>query len=201
MVVSLTDREIVVSLANEKAEHEKRACQIVVGFSAFIDPLSGMTVNLMQIEQWLDQLEKDFSGANFTNFCQLHQEIENWFFKKIPAQVDLDRIEIKYNLGKEKIIGLRNSPQTEKNTEKNSETKQTQKEIFSDQADSQPTKQTLLFHEITTEDHYQGEPVEKTTRSIITDRATGKISAQSDSVEYYFKKSGVKLSGKSSENL
>ena len=66
-------REIPVRILIEKASSERRGFlfYLAAGFAKEIDPLSGMTVNLVKVDQWLTQLKANLEKDVFNSFAEI----------------------------------------------------------------------------------------------------------------------------------
>ncbi|WP_415061935.1 hypothetical protein [Bdellovibrio sp.] len=66
-------REIPISIVIEAAPSQRRGFlfHLAAGFSKDVDPLSGMTVNLMAVDQWLSDLKVNLEKAAFISFAEV----------------------------------------------------------------------------------------------------------------------------------
>lgn len=65
-------REIPIQVIVQKASSERRGFlfYVAAGFSKEINPLSGMTVNLTQVDKWLQDLKKDLEKEAFVSSAE-----------------------------------------------------------------------------------------------------------------------------------
>jgi hypothetical protein len=69
---------------------ELRLLHFAAGFSKAVDPLSGMTVNLARINQWLNQLASDLVQLNFSNAL----EFLSWARDQLQIQAQLEKAQV-----------------------------------------------------------------------------------------------------------
>ena len=84
-------REIPIRILIQKASSERRGFlfYLAVGFSKEVNPLSGMTVNLMLVDEWLKELKEALESAPFIS---THDNL-NASFAEIMAITRLSLVE------------------------------------------------------------------------------------------------------------